>query len=156
MNNNIYNWLKILWLLIIIPILTFWDSMVGVVTVSLFVVWGLNIYRSNWSTLFWSSYLSGWLSWWFSIPWWITASLIMIYIYGQRLIKPRTQNFRLINLGYLMGSIMVFNFLLNFWSENTVIWHIFGGLMTFIVLVVAWWWIKKNGLSSSGSSWYVQ
>jgi len=156
MNNKINNWFKILLIIGLVPILTAWDSIVGVVALSMGLVWIFGINSKGPSKILFGIYLSGWLSWWLALPWWQTAGLILVFMFGQSLIKPGVRHYQLISLSYLLGSIVITSLVLGDWSQPIGVWSILGYLTVSLVMITGWLWLRKSPVTNSGTNWYVQ
>lgn len=156
MNYRINRWFKILLTIVLIPIVTGWDSLVGVLALSIGLMWVINRNNNGLSRIILSIYLSGWLSWWLALPWWQTAGLILLLMFGQRLIKPEARQYRLISLSYLLGSTLIATLILGDWSQSIWVWSIWGWLTLILIMIGSWVWLKKSPMTNSEASWYVQ
>lgn len=156
MNYRINRWFKIILIMVLIPILTSWDSLVGVLALGVGLVWAINRSNNGLPRIFFSVYLSGWLSWWLALPWWQTAGLILLLMVGQRLIKPGARHYQLISLSYLLGSVLIATLILGDWLLPIGVWSIWGWLTLILVMIGSWVWLKKSPITNSEVNWYVQ
>jgi len=156
MKNGINYWLQVLLIIGLVPIFTVWDSLVGVWALSMGLMWMKNITNKALSRIIFGIYLSGWLSWWLALPWWQTAGLILVFMFGQSLIKPGVRHYQLISLSYLLGSIVITSLVLGDWSQPIGVWSILGYLTVSLVMITGWLWLRKSPVTNSGTNWYVQ